>query len=131
MNRSAEKAAFWKYVLSEHVESGLSISAFCRREGVSQASFYQWRKKLVGSAVNARPPSHSATTNFVPVEIVSANDASVLSDQPAVANHAAALTIHTPNGYAVDVSASTPTDLIERSLHVLDQFRQIHNEQAS
>jgi len=128
MNRSAEKAAFWEFVLAEHVESGLSISAFCRREGVSQASFYQWRKKLADGAVKARAPSHHATTSFVPVEIVSTNDASALSDKAAVANPAAALTIRTPDGYAVDISASTPANLIERSLRVLDQFR---SEQAS
>lgn len=130
MNRSAEKAAFWEFVLSEHIESGLSISAFCRREGVSQASFYQWRKKLGGGALNASPSSHPATTNFVPVEIVPANDSSALSDQAVVANHIA-LTIRTPGGYAVDISTSTPTDLIERSLRVLDQFRQFRSEQAS
>lgn len=136
MNRSVEKVAFWEYVLSEHVESGLSISAFCRREGISQASFYQWRKKLAGSGVNARPASQLATTSFVPVEIVSADDA--LPDQrlgcdlQVCEKHAgASLTIHTPGGYAVDVSASTPTDLIERSLRLLDQFRQLRNEQAS
>ena len=135
MNRSAEKAAFWEYVLAEHVESGLSISAFCRREGVSQASFYQWRKKLAGRVVNGTAPTDRVTTSFVPVEIVSAddsaalNDSAALLDQGAVANHvSASLTIRTPDGYAVDIWAGTPLDLIERSLRVLDQFR---SEQAS
>jgi transposase-like protein len=127
MNRSAEKVAFWKFVLAEHAESGLNISAFCRREGVSQASFYQWRKKLAGGAVEPPSATHLPTPHFVPVEITSANDASALSDQ-AVAKHAATLTIRTPDGYAVDISASTPANLIERSLRVLGQFR---SEQAS
>ena len=128
MNGSSEKESFWKFVLSEHVSSGLSISAFCRREGVSQASFYQWRKMLAG-AVKPTPHADLATTSFVPVEIESADDEAGLIDQQAVAAHAAAtLTIRTPDGYAVDVSASTPTDLIERSLRVLGQFHQFRSE---
>lgn len=132
MNRSCEKAAFWEYVLAEYVASGLSISEFCRREGVPQASFYQWRKRLSGRVANGTAPSARGTrepTGFVPVEIVSGDDAAALISQGAVANHvSASLTIRTPNGYAVDISAGTPPDLIQRSLGVLQRFAR---EQAS
>jgi transposase-like protein len=33
----------WRSLLSRFSESGLSVSAFCRREGVSTASLYRWR----------------------------------------------------------------------------------------
>jgi hypothetical protein len=35
--------AQWCSLLSRFCESGLSVSAFCRREAVSTASFYRWR----------------------------------------------------------------------------------------
>ena len=35
--------AQWCSLLSRFCESGLSVSAFCRREAVSKASFYRWR----------------------------------------------------------------------------------------
>ena len=35
--------AQWCSLLSRFCESGLSVSAFCRREALSTASFYRWR----------------------------------------------------------------------------------------
>ncbi len=35
--------AQWCSLLSRFCESGLSVTAFCRREAVSTASFYRWR----------------------------------------------------------------------------------------
>ncbi len=36
----------WKELLANQAGSGLSVAEFCRRNEVSAASFYQWRKKL-------------------------------------------------------------------------------------
>ena len=45
-------AARWRERLDRWKRSGLTITAFCQREGVSQPSFYSWRKRL---AVIGRP----------------------------------------------------------------------------
>ncbi len=38
--------------------SGLTVASFCRSEGVSQPSFYQWKKKLADQpAAGKRPPA--------------------------------------------------------------------------
>ena len=37
---------FWQMVIETCKESGLSIAAFCKKEGISEASYYYWRKKL-------------------------------------------------------------------------------------
>ena len=50
----------WRQRLARQRESGLSIAAFCRREGVSQASFHAWRRKLRTSA--SMQPSREAAT---------------------------------------------------------------------
>lgn len=40
------KAQQWSGRLERFVNSGKSVAQFCQTEGVSQPSFYQWRKKL-------------------------------------------------------------------------------------
>lgn len=59
--RSAERAAYWRGVISRQEASGQSIAAFCRDEGISQGSFFWWRRELA-----RRQP---ATPQFVPLPI--------------------------------------------------------------
>jgi hypothetical protein len=47
-------------------EAGVRVAAFCGTERVSVASFYQWRKKLARSPVEAS----DADTGFIPVRLV-------------------------------------------------------------
>lgn len=42
----ANAADRWRKILEKQAGSGLSVAEFCRREELSQASFYQWRKRL-------------------------------------------------------------------------------------
>ena len=41
-----EKRQFWQMVIETWQSSGLSVSKFCKAEGLSEGSFYNWRKKL-------------------------------------------------------------------------------------
>jgi transposase-like protein len=45
-------------VIEAQQESGLSIAAFCKKEGISQAAYYYWRRKLAGgvSKPNKKSP---------------------------------------------------------------------------
>ena len=45
----------WRRRLRRQARSGLSIPAFCDREGVSTASFYAWRRRLDAPPRAARP----------------------------------------------------------------------------
>jgi transposase-like protein len=42
----------WRTRIEGQRQSGLTVAKFCHREGVSQATFYQWRRKLQAR----RPP---------------------------------------------------------------------------
>jgi transposase len=44
----------WQQLISEHKQSGLTVKAFCRKQGVSEALFYSWRKRIVGGDQPAR-----------------------------------------------------------------------------
>ncbi len=64
-DRSAAEA--WRERLERQKRSGISIAAFCRREGVSQPSFYQWRRRLA-----ATPSARDGAADrpwFVPVQV--------------------------------------------------------------
>lgn len=41
--RRRRDAQAWREVLARFAQSGLAVVAFCRRERISQASFYRWR----------------------------------------------------------------------------------------
>ena len=52
----------WRERLERFAVSDLTIAEFCRLEGYSQPSFYQWRRKLADS-------DGPETARFVPVEL--------------------------------------------------------------
>ena len=41
-----DQQQFWQMVLDTFKSSGLSIRRFCKQEGLSEPSFYSWRKRL-------------------------------------------------------------------------------------
>ncbi|MDQ3126711.1 MAG: IS66 family insertion sequence element accessory protein TnpB [Pseudomonadota bacterium] len=55
-----ETESYWAAHLERQERSGLSVREYCGREGFSQGSFYNWRKRLASSpepASPALPPS--------------------------------------------------------------------------
>ena len=56
----------WRQRLQRQSTSGLSISAFCAREGVSCSSFQSWKRRLAARSLPARPPSAPL---FVPLQL--------------------------------------------------------------
>jgi transposase-like protein len=62
--RSPERERFWREAVAGHKKSGLSVRAFCAERGVSEPSFYAWRREL---AQRGRAPR---TSTFVPVQVV-------------------------------------------------------------
>jgi transposase-like protein len=41
-----ERREFWRQLITEQEQSGLSVRAFCQQHRTSEYSFYQWRKRL-------------------------------------------------------------------------------------
>ena len=44
--RDGSKEAGWRLLIAEQASSRLSVRAFCLQRGVSEASFYAWKRKL-------------------------------------------------------------------------------------
>jgi hypothetical protein len=55
----------WRQRLQRQAASGLSIAAFCAREGVSSTSFQAWKRRLADRPLPARP----APPLFVPIHL--------------------------------------------------------------
>lgn len=60
----------WRERLARWRRFGGSVGEFCRREQVSQASFFQWRKRLAGDVASSRDEGEPRTPAFVPVQVV-------------------------------------------------------------
>ena len=67
---SPAKVKLWSERLARFRQSNQSVAAFCRSEGFSQPSFYQWKKKLASTDDSA--PSHGtlvSTSSFKAVDL--------------------------------------------------------------
>jgi transposase-like protein len=67
INLTSPYAQAWKKRLNRLSQSGMSIAAFCRREKVSQASLYTWRKRFTQASPNSATPQ---TMRLVPVKVL-------------------------------------------------------------
>lgn len=70
-----ELGARWRELIEAWSLSSLTVVAFCKFHGVSTASFYNWRRKLMAadheSVDRAAEPNHKAgrSGSFLPVEL--------------------------------------------------------------
>ena len=47
MSKTREaRREFWRQLIAQQQQSGVSVRAFCQQRGTSEYSFYQWRKRL-------------------------------------------------------------------------------------
>ena len=44
--RYSDRHEHWKAVIAEQERSGQTVGGFCQKRGLTQQSFYQWRKRL-------------------------------------------------------------------------------------
>jgi transposase len=67
--RDHAKEQFWRRLLRLWQASGRTIRAFCAEQGVSQASFFAWRRTIAQrDQPHAAPPESSAA--FVPLRVI-------------------------------------------------------------
>ena len=76
--------AEWRKRLGRYRGSGLTVAGFCRRERISTASFYAWRKRLRGTIKAGR----DGRAGFASVRLTAAGTP---------------MAIHLPGGVRVEV----------------------------
>jgi transposase-like protein len=110
--RDVEKEQFWRLAVEEQQRSGLGVREFCRRESVSEPSFYAWRRELRRRDGDARQASPRQTRQarqaakharkLVPVEVVDRSKVHPRAQQGAAMQ---AIEIVTPGGWRLRLAA--------------------------
>jgi hypothetical protein len=90
------RAGYWQALIDQQRLSDLSVKQFCLAQNVSEASFYQWRRRL--TTPQALIPSPASAPAMFPVRLVS---------PPRQPSSPVAVQILTPNGYSLRIDANT------------------------
>ena len=68
----SEQQQFWQMVMETFKSSGLSVRNFCKQEGLSEPTFYSWRKKLAKSDEPKKDkPKDAKSSAFIEVAMPS------------------------------------------------------------
>jgi Transposase len=67
-------AAVWRQLFSRQSSSGLSVSEFCRREGINAGLFRRWRSTLKGSQSDRRMTRRTERAVGVPAPFIDLGD---------------------------------------------------------
>jgi hypothetical protein len=76
-NSNSDGRQFWQMVIETWQNSGISVSKFCKAEGLSEGAFYNWRKKLSGIASEPVKPSEPSPSAFIKVALPENNHAAL------------------------------------------------------
>lgn len=68
IKRVRRSATMWRELFSRHRSCGLTVTEFCRREGINAGLFRRWRSALDRSGVDmvAAPDSASGAKSMAP-----------------------------------------------------------------
>ena len=110
---SAEKELRWREILTRQADGGLSVRQFCATEGISEPSFYAWRKKLrerkyVGTRTGKSSRRKGASDNslFVPLKLLDPTQT---------------LEIIHPLGYRIQVTGDVNPVALRHVIEALDE----------
>jgi transposase len=71
----SDQRQFWQMVLETFKSSGLSVRQFCKQEGLTEPSFYSWRKRLAANESEQRIKIIPEPSSFIEVSIPKDNSA--------------------------------------------------------
>ena len=102
--RTVNKEEFWRALVEEQRQCGLSIRAFCRRKAVSEPSFYAWRKRLQDRDAESMAQAFS-NQRLIPVDVIRPAEVDSMPGRDHVKTR---LEICTPGGFDVQNIVLTP-----------------------
>lgn len=100
--RSGQREAFWRGEIGRQAASGLSVRRFCEERGLSEPSFYAWRRTL-------QERDHAAVPAFVPVLLTPQANSSSTSESAAFQS-SGRITIELRGGRVVHLPESIATE---------------------
>jgi len=70
-----DQQQFWQMAIETWRTSGMSVRQFCTKEGLSEPSFYLWRKKLAGDDSERDNQDKAESSTFIEVAMPQNNSA--------------------------------------------------------
>lgn len=116
--RSEEKERYWRAVLQRQAGSGVSIAKFCRSEGVSEPSFYSWKRALGGGEAKAKRVERSGARRGA--RRISGTSASFVPVQITEEHLPATIQVMWPSGLSVQVPAECAPAEVQAVLQMVD-----------
>ena len=103
----AETFRRWQERLRRFDQSQTTVAQFCADEGISQASYYHWKRKLRDPATQITPISIDDAARFVPVALQATPNS--FREVPRTTTHSprATATIDLPGGIRIHVEVPT------------------------
>ena len=128
--RSVEKEAYWRGQFERQLASGLSIRRWCRESGVSEPTFYVWRRELRkrdherGRTERNRhePLSEPAfAPGFVAVDVLALDvlTSDVVTSDAMLSGREAKLEIDVAGGVVIRLREDASAETLERVLTVV------------
>jgi hypothetical protein len=108
--QGSNKERFWRRVVRQWRNSGLSVRAFCADKDLAEPSFYAWRRTIA--------ERDAAAVRFVPVHIVP-------GEQPVAADSGSnsGLELVLPAGRRLRIGPGFDAATLQRLLAVLEEGR--------
>jgi transposase-like protein len=116
---TVERRQFWQELFAKRAALGLSVAQVCQEAGVSQATFYAWRKRLPSSsrttaAIGSRRGLTKAASPLVPVRIV--------ADR--TEDHPRTMIVELPGAVCVQIPPGCDAATIQAVLQAVSSFGQ-------
>ncbi len=138
--RNVGRGSYWRSVFQRYADSGLSIRRFCQENGISQSTFFAWRKKLSKDPSLARSDrtltskrSRGGKSQLNPSAGIKNTSSSVRRGDPPTASSGMSFVavklpaesepievVH-PQGYVVRITSRANLDCLARIFQILDQ----------
>jgi len=64
---NTERRQFWQMAIETWKNSGMSVSQFCKAEGLSEGTFYGWRRRLSVRNAQRKEPVDPKPSAFIEV----------------------------------------------------------------
>jgi hypothetical protein len=106
----SSRERFWRTMVVRWQGSGLSVRAFCQQHGLSQPSFYSWRRSLT--------MRDAAAVQFAPVRIVPD-----LTPETGADTGRAGLELLLSTGHRLRVGVGFDGPTLQRLLALLEESR--------
>lgn len=116
---SADRRRFWQELFAKREALGLSVAQVCQEAGVSQATFYAWRKRLklsrqTSAAAGSRRSRTKAASPLVPVRIV---------PDRTDAGRTRAIVVELPGAVRVQIPPGCDASMIQAVLQAVSSLR--------